>query len=428
MALAQTGALRAGAAKVEITPTSDMFPLKDGPATFGSVHDPLYARALVLDNGIAKVALVDIDITQLVLGDEITKAVCEELKIPAANLIMTVSHNHSAPHVVQGGFGARTKAPFYDIVKKGVLEAVRQANANLQPARIGYGTGKAYVNTNRDQKIGDAYHMGYAPDGPSDKTVSVMLLTKPTGEPLAVYFNYPVHSVTMFLAKTKDGMPQITSDLGGWTSNYVEDHFKGAVALFSMGPAGDQNPIFMATYNQDAPDVHDEGVAGYALLDVESRRLGEEVVRVAKNTQNTFDKVELWAGQNTVSCPGRKPAQSTQPGQTKPGQKVEMVDGDPVNINISLVMVNDIAIGGAAGELFNDIGQQIKRGSLFDRFLIATMMPDDVGYVPSDLAFTLPSQMAVNNRLKPGCAGPALTEGFQQLEKNYLTVRREAIK
>lgn len=44
-----------------------------------------------------------------------------------------------------------------------------------------------------------------------------------------------------------------------------------------------------------------------------------------------------------------------------------MVGEDPVDIHISLLMVNDIVIGGAAAKLF-----------------------DDVGYVPSDMAFTLP--------------------------------------
>jgi hypothetical protein len=75
---------------------------------------------------------------------------------------------------------------YFKVVKKGIVEAARQANANPQPARIGFGTGKAYVNTNRDEMIGAGYHMGYEPDGPSDKTVAVILLTKPSGEPIAI--------------------------------------------------------------------------------------------------------------------------------------------------------------------------------------------------------------------------------------------------
>ena len=430
---AQSGPLRAGAAKVELSIPASMFPITD-KQKFADVHDPIYARALVLDNGHSKVALIVLEVTQLTFGAELLQAASDELKIPAADIILCGTHNHNSPSLNGGGFGqAPTKLPFFDIVKKAMVEAAHQANANLQPARIGFGTGKAYVNTNRDQKIGDAYHMGYAPEGPSDKTVTVVSVTKPSGEPIAIYANYPVHSVVMFLSKTKDGMTEVTSDLAGWTSNYVEAHFPCAVGLFTMGPAGDQNPLFMSTYNQDAPDVHDEGTAGWGILDVLSRRLGEEVVRVTKNIQDTQDKVVLWGGQSTVSCPGRKfvpiGGQPAQPAQRGPNNTpMQAVDGDPVNINIGLLMINDIAVAGAAAELFNDVGQQIKRESIFDRIMIPTLLPDDVGYVPSDVAFTLPSQMAARNRLKPGCAAPALAAAFQKLEKDYLPIYQAATK
>src|SRR5579863_4729673 len=105
-------------------------------------------------------------------------------------------------------------------MRKGILEAARQANARLQSARIGFGTGKAYINTNRDEKIGDAYHMGYAPEGPTDKTVAVITVTTPTGDPIAVWSNYAVHGVVMFLSRTHDGEAEITGDIGGATSHY----------------------------------------------------------------------------------------------------------------------------------------------------------------------------------------------------------------
>ena len=432
-ATAQAGPLRAGAAKVEISIPAGMFPITD-KQKFADVHDPIYARALVLDNGKTKVALIVLEVTQLTFGAELVQAVTDELKIPAANLILSGTHDHNAPSLNAGGFGQpATKLPFFDLVKKSLIEAARQANANLQPARIGFGTGKAYVNTNRDQKIGDSYKMGYAPEAVSDKTVTVLSITKPTGEPIAIYANYPVHSVVMFLAKTKDGMTEVTSDLAGWTSNYVEAHFPGSVGLFTMGPAGDQNPLFMAYYNQSGPETHDEGAAGWAILDVLSRRLGEEVVRVTKNIQNTQDKVVLWGGQSTVSCPGRKfvpvGAQPAQPAQRGPNNApMQAVDGDPVNIPIGLVMVNDIAVAGAAAELFNDVGQEVKKNSIFDRIMIPTLLPDDAGYIPSDLAFTLPSQMAARNRLKPGCAAPALADAFKKLETTYLPIYQAATK
>jgi len=56
---AHAGELRAGAAKVSITPTADQFPYAIGrEKPFVGVHDDVYARALVLDDGTIRVALV----------------------------------------------------------------------------------------------------------------------------------------------------------------------------------------------------------------------------------------------------------------------------------------------------------------------------------------------------------------------------------
>ncbi len=418
------GSLRAGAAKVDITPTKDMFPINVGQ-NYGSVHDPLYVRALVLDNGASKVALIGVDATGLTSGDELIDAVTKELKIPREHLILSATHDHNAPR------GTGDNVRYFDIVKKGILEAARQANARLQPARIGFGTGKAYVNTNRDEKIGEGYHMGYNPEGPSDKTVAVISVTTPAGDPIAVYTNYAVHGVVMYLAKTQDGHVQITGDLPGATSNYVEDRLKNnSVAVWASGAAGDQNPMFMATYNQDAPDVFDEGAAGWGILDVQARRLGEEVVRVTRAIQNTSDRVTLWGATTSVTCPGQQRAEPPKPGVPTAGYRapatVKMVDGEPVTIPLSLLMINDIAVAGVSGEVFTEIGQNLKRDSIFDRTMMITVMPNGIGYIPTDKAYLMPSEKAITNRLKPGCAEPAMINAFRGMMQQYLPVLKAA--
>ncbi len=427
----QVGPLRAGAARVDISPTSEMLPF----GAFVDVHDPLNVRALVLDNGATKVALMSVDAGGVPNADEIVKAIAAELGIPVSHISLCATHDHSTPNSPGGGRGAFDPAPYNALMRKGILDAARQANARLQPARIGFGTGKAYINTNRDEKIGGLYHMGYAPDGPSDKTVAVIKVTSETGEPIAVWSNYAVHGVVMFLSKTKDGHPEISGDIGGATSAYVEDRLKGAIALWTPGAAGDQNPLFMSTYNQDAPDVHDEGANGWAILDVQARRLGEEVVLVANSIQNTSDHVILWGASAVKTCAGRKPdpaavaaaapATSTNGtgSPTAAGRApIKMVDGDPVNIPLELIMINDIALANVGGEVFNEISQKLKKESLFDRTAMVTLSPGSIGYIPSENSYLLPSQMAVVNRIKPGCAEQSIVSGFLELEKEYLPV------
>jgi hypothetical protein len=425
----QPGPLRAGAAKVDISPTPEMFPIQQGPQTLGGVHDPIFARALVLDNGSTKVALISVDTANMPNAAEVVKAVSEELKVPVSHLSIAATHDHNTPTFGGGGGKKTDQVAYLNLLLKGVVEAARQANANLQPARIGFGTGRAYINTNRDQKIGDSYKMGYAPEGPTDKTVAVMLVTDASGKPFAVWSNYAVHGVVMFLSKTKDGKSEVTGDIGGWTARYVEDRMKGVIQVWTPGAAGDQNPLFMSTYNQDAPDVHDEGEAGWAILDVLSRRLGEEVVRVASSIKNTTDKAVLWGADTTVTCPGRiqevtaqASAAAAAQSPTAGSSRGRMVDGDPVEIPLGLIMINDIALANVSGEVFNEISQKLKKESLFDRMAMVTLSRGSLGYIPSENAYLLPSAMAARNRIKPGCAESKIVDAFLGLEKQYMPV------
>jgi neutral ceramidase len=434
VATAQTGPgnLKVGAAKADISPPKEMFPMNAGQNYIG-VHDPLFARAIVLDTGTGKAALVALDAIGIPNPDDLVPAITSELGITRDRLLLTCTHDHNAPRAGgdprQADAAPAGKVPsvgnlYYEVVKRGALEAVRQAKAKLQPARVGFAAGRAYINTNRDQKIGDGYHMGYVPEGPSDKTVAVVSFTNSAGESIAVYSNYPVHAVVMFRVKSRDGMAEVTGDLPGATSAYVEDHFKNAVALWTSGAAGDQNPIFMANYNQDAPDVHDEGAAGYAILDVEARRLGEEIVRLTNSIRNTRDRVTIWGKQKYVTCPGQKRANPPQPGVTGSGFRapadVKMIDGDPVNIPLSLLMINDIALAGVSGEVFSEIGLHLKRDSLFDRTVMVTQTPNGVGYIATDTAYLLPAEKTVGNRIKAGCAEPAIINGFLEMMGDFL--------
>jgi hypothetical protein len=117
----------------------------------------------------------------------VTRQVENELKIPAANLLITATHTHSVP--------GQTSAAY---VQK-IVESVRLAKARLVPARVGYGAGGSYLNVNRniiDPKTKQWWE-GPNYEGPSDKTVGVVKFETLTGDPIAVYYNYAMHGVTV---------------------------------------------------------------------------------------------------------------------------------------------------------------------------------------------------------------------------------------
>ncbi len=406
------GNLKVGASKVNISPSPQIF---KSLQYYSGLHDSLFVRSIVIENDMTKAAFVTYDLIGVPGGDDLINTIIKELGIKREHLFVTATHDHNA----------MIRASSYnELVKEATIQAVRKADSNLKPARIGFETGKAYVNVNRDQKIGEGYHMGYNPEGPSDKTVAVISFTSLSGDPIAIYSNYPVHGVVMYLAKTKDGKPEVTGDLPGATSRYVEKHFKNLVACWTSGAAGDQNPLFMSTYNQDGPDVFDEGVAGYALLDVQARRLGEEIVRLTESIKNTSRNVVIWGKKASVTCPGQKRESAPEPGIPTQGYlapaKVKMIDGDSVIIPLSLLMINDIALAGVSGEVFTEIGQHLKEKSPFDRTVMVTNLPNGAGYIPTDAAYLMPSEKAITNKLKPGYAEPAIIKAFLGMMYEYI--------
>jgi len=420
-----SGILRVGAAIEIMNPPPSIFTASaDQFRRFSGIHDSLQVRSIVVENGFRKVALVSLDISKVPGGKKFIEEVAKGTTLQVENLFISATHDHNAIQLQ-----ANDSGEYYKTILNATIKSIQVANARLQQAKIGYATGKAYINTNRDEKIGEGYHMGYNPDGPSDKTVAVVTFTSLSGEPIAIYSNYAVHCVVMYRAATKDGLPEVSADLAGATARYVDRHFKNAVTVWTSGAAGDQNPIFMATYNQDHPDVHDVGVAGYALLDVQSRRLGEEIVRLVKSTKNTSSEVKLWTKQTSVTCPGQKRKDPIDPALPRGGYlaptKIDMVDADPVIIPLHLLVINDIALAGVAAEVFTEIGIHLKEKSRFDRTMMVTVMANSIGYIPTDVAYTLPSEKALGNVLKPGCAEPAMIAAFQEMMDEYIRVMQK---
>src|SRR5689334_882485 len=96
--------LRAGAARVEITPPIGIdltgYLARQNPSD--SVRDPLFVRALVLDDGDSQVALVSCDLLGFDrdLVDEIRDRIAAATRIPAPNVMLACTHTHGGPATI----------------------------------------------------------------------------------------------------------------------------------------------------------------------------------------------------------------------------------------------------------------------------------------------------------------------------------------
>lgn len=420
---AQSSALKVGAAKVDVTPAA-----ADLPKNQLGVLDQLYARSIVLESGNVRAALITVDTG--VLPDPVWKAVTgrleSELGIPASNVLLTATHTHSA--MMRGG---------PDQVQK-IVESVKTAKQRLTPARMGYGAGVSYINVNRniiDPKT-RRWWEGPNYEGPSDKTVAVVKFETLSGEPIAVFYNYAMHAVTV------GQLDMVSADAPGAASKYIEDSLDDkVVAVWSTGACGDQNPI----YFQQTYDLREIRIKDYAKRGIDisnsmppggqgldrnnpavaklmnqqkqmilsmGQFLGEEVLHVMRSMERTESDVRIFGGQKTVSCPGRD---RTNTGRA--GYVGTYKDAPPVDIRLSLLKVGDVAIGGVNGEVFNLIAQRLKRESPYALTMMATLTNGTArsGYIPNDAAYGMYTFEVLSSRLQPGCAETSIVNGILDL-------------
>lgn len=437
---AKSGAFRVGAAKIDVTPSltppsnrgNTNTPPRGGRGGRGGVPsegilDHIYVRAIVIDNGTTTAALVSVDTGGI--GDQVWRTVSQRIEqalgIPAKNLIINPTHTHSA----SGGTAEQ------------IFNTIKAAKEKLQPARMGYGTGISYINVQRDI-IDPKTHKwweGANYDGPSDKTVAVIKFETTNGEPIAVYFNYACHAVVT------GNTDMLSGDWPGEAERYIEDSFDDKiVALFSAGAQGDQNPIYFqqtfdlrdirikdyASRGQDISNAMPPGGQGLDKQDPTVKKLldqqkmmiksmgqfmGEEVKRVMR----LMDPAHMAAGgkivaaQKMISLPGRNRTSGAQ----RAAVEATYTDGPDVSLRLSLLMIDDIALGGGDAEIYNMIAVRFKRESPVGRSIFVAMVngSSNSGYIPDDAAYGRQTFEVLSSRCKPGYAESGIVNGLLDL-------------
>lgn len=405
--------LRAGAAKVDITPKdlSGLTNLWKRP--FEGVHDPIFLRAIVVDNGINTAAIVAADLVEFGDTSSVRKRIAKEIGIPFDHIILAASHDHNAPRagVVTVGATAQMGGPatvaYTEIVYDQIIEVVRQAKAALQAAQVGIGTGTADVNANRDEYTKEGWKLGVNPEGPSDKTVWVVKFETLSGEPIAILMNYAVHSVALGSENRL-----VTGDIAGAVERFVEQQYQDhVVALWTLGPAGDQNPKYVIHNTPQGKNNHE---LCYALMNTLGQIVGQEVVRVAGQIEHMTSEARIEADERVVSCPARIPPRYLQGG----GLKVQPVDS--LNIILGLVLINHIALTSVSGEVVTRIYHHLKKDSPLANTILITLANDRVGYIVDDASYDIPSFEAEGTPLQRGYAETAIVHGLVEMMSQYL--------
>ena len=407
---AEAGPLSVGAAKVSITPTPDEFPyVVQRELPIVGVHDPVFVRAVVIDNGKARIAIVSVEVTTIPSPEEVVSAAAKAAGAPAANVLVLATHTHNVPLTFfHSPTPTATQAKEISRIKEAVATAVSNAASHLQPGKVAFVRSRAWVNINNGEAAGT--HGIGDPTGPSDKTLDVIRLTNDKGEPVALVVNYATHSEVMFRSVTKDGGYEVTGDLPGKVSEYLEANSKGApVVLYTIGAEGDQWPLFKSLQTGGDLPAGDEGALGWALLDAQARRLSQSVLEAVAKAPEGFSTAPLSGAVSQVSCPGEHRVVDHATGA------FTVEPHEPVSIPISAIRIGDIAFAGVGGDVGSSIGMSIKKGSPVANTTVVTMTAGAIGYILPDASYEHPGHGLMGSLLKSGCAEPALVSGLQSL-------------
>ena len=223
---AESGKFRVGATRIDVTP-----PPEEMPKPYVAVFDRIYARIIVVDNGKTRAVLATVDTATI--SEEypvlLTQRIAKEAGIPPEQVHLATTHAHDSIRVsnLRERLPGRFRMAFNAKVEAALVEGVQQSIKNLQPARIGFGRGKSYINANRMQWDPDEgrYVTGADRSGllPSDKNVYVIRFETLSGEPIA-FSNYGIMPIVMRSASYAGGTPKIGGDVPGATHAMSRKH------------------------------------------------------------------------------------------------------------------------------------------------------------------------------------------------------------
>lgn len=275
--------MRAGTAKVDLTPqpATGVFMTgytnsHDKPSV--GVHDPLYARILLLDDGRTTVALVALDLIGLNPGrlPEMVR------NLGVDGLLLAASHTHGGPMVLDlyEPYGEDRSwpsgNPYLSWAEEQIAAGIAQAKGTLQPVRLSVGSGAVDLSFNRRLvKPDGSVEMIWGQNrerrqhyGPVDPEVGIVRVDSLDGELVALLCNYACHPVVL-----GSGNQLLTADFPGYTCAYLENQFPGALALFLQGACGDLDPYV---------DVQSD----FAPAQAQGEVLGREAARVVRAVES----------------------------------------------------------------------------------------------------------------------------------------------
>jgi neutral ceramidase len=415
---ADRGSLRAGAAITDVTPKPgvllDGTIMQIGPA--GTIHDPLHARALVLDDGDDRVAICTADSTMITdeVFDRAKQLARQRTGLPTDRMLFAATHSHSAVRAIGIGDGPLDKE-YLELLAQGIADAVAKAVGNLAPARVGWGVGRlpglvhnrrwlmkpGTIGPNPFGQEGEQVKMNprrgspdrLKPAGPVDPQVSVLSVRHADGRPLAVLANFGIHYCGGF----RSG--EVSADYFGVFADRIRELLGAGdvdppfVGIMSNGTSGDISNGF--SFDKPAPKK-----APYQWMQEVGDVVAREALRVIQEVEHR-DGVSLGVQETELELAVRRPDEARlawakevwakaegKKRLTRPEiyarETIKLSAYPPtVVLRLQAMRIGELGIAAIPCETFAETGLAIKAASPLEPTFVIEIANGYHGYLPT---------------------------------------------
>jgi neutral ceramidase len=410
-AAAVTAATRVGVATVDITPPLGI-PLAGYYHARGadSVLDPLLSKAMVIEQGGERVALVVLDIISVTrsLTDQARADIEKATGLRGASVMISATHAHTGPELAQRGkrsdeMGGQSQlaVEYTRRLPELIAESVRLANERLQPASLSRARGRCeHLAYNRRYYMRDGtvgWNPGklnpniVMPAGPTDPEVGILLAEIPNatgpGQSIATYVNFAMHPDTT-------GGSKISADWPGALSRVMSGyHGTNHVTLVANGTCGNLNNFdFFWKWPNSGPFEQNRiaAILGATVFQAykELQPLPEGSLRARSGIvelplpEITAQQVEA-AKQILANTKDDRGANFMNLVRAYRTLNIESLGGRPHRAEVQVIALGkEVAWVGLPGEVFVELGLAIKKRSPFPQTLVIELANDNLGYIP----------------------------------------------
>jgi Neutral/alkaline non-lysosomal ceramidase, N-terminal len=380
-------ALFIGISRKIISPPPGIYLIGYGDRSKGNkgVHDDLTVTALAISDGLHHAVIVACDL--LAINEH---TVARILAQTGSNVVICCSHTHSGPISYAGSRSPRKNRYYISFLVSQIVEAVGEAHANLQPARLTWASGEAEIAVNRRERKPDGHvEIGVNPSGPVDSTFTLIQAQSLEGTPIVNLVNYQCHGTVLGPSNML-----VSADWIGGMRRKVEA-LTNTPLIYLQGATGDLNPD------------HTWGENDYAALESIANKVAEPVfnslasLTPVKGDAVSFHQEQVWLSLEAEVHGDVPPPTYRQVLSKMAGVPRFMVDPVlnvrypwktliaaregfwAVPVVLTLVRVGDLTIYTLGAEVFNEIGLAVKQFSATMPTIFASVSSGCIGYLPT---------------------------------------------